>query len=122
VATRPARISLRIKTDEGRSARSRRSLGLLVPSRSEAVARVVEVSSSNRVVTLRLRSGAALTGKQSEGTRCTQRLSGGGCRLVRVRTGRTAVIRGPRAADGTPGAVTALRILTVWRGGVKVAG
>jgi hypothetical protein len=122
VATRPARISLRIKTEEGRSARSKRSLGLLVPSRSEAVARVVAVSSSNRVVTLRLRSGAALTGKQSKGTKCTQRLSGGDCRLVRVRTGRTAVIRAPRAADGTPGAVTALRILTVWRGGVKVAG
>jgi hypothetical protein len=83
----------------------------------------VRVSESNRTVLLRLREGAALTGEQSAGTRCVQRRSGSSsCLLVRVRTGRTAVIAAPGTAAGRPGAVTALRVLSVWRGGTKVAG
>jgi hypothetical protein len=121
VARRPARVSLRIKTPRGTATRSRRSIGLLVPNETQSVARVVAVSKSNEVVTLRLRTGAALTGTQSKGTRCTQRLRSGACRLVRVRTGRTAVIRAPRTAKGTQGAVTALRVIGVWRGGFTVA-
>ncbi|CAB4923733.1 unannotated protein [freshwater metagenome] len=122
VARRPAKISLRIKTEAGRSTRSKRSMGLLVPTSTRTVARVIGVSSSNRVVTLRLREGAALAGKQSKGTRCVERLSSGGCRLVRVRTGRVAVIRAPESASGRPAAVTALRVTAIWRGGYKVAG
>ncbi|MDO9408241.1 hypothetical protein [Patulibacter sp.] len=122
VADRPAKISLRVNTASGRSTRSKRSMGLLVPSSTKTVARVVGVSRTNQVVTLRLREGAALTGKQSKGTRCVERLSSGDCRLVRVHTGRTAVIRAPRSAGGRPGAVTALRVTAIWRGGYKVAG
>ncbi|WP_026911854.1 hypothetical protein [Patulibacter minatonensis] len=122
-ASKPAKVTLRIATQKRRTTVNKRSLGLLVPTTTTSVARVVEVSSSNRVVTLRLRSGAYLTGKQSKGTMCVQRLRTGSkdCRLIRVRTGRTAVIRAPRTAKGKNGAVTALRVLSVWRGGFKLA-
>lgn len=120
-ASKPAKISLRVATKSGKSTRNRRSMGLLVPNPTRSVARVVSVSRTNRVVTLRLREGAHLTGKQSKGTMCVERLRSGDCRLVRVRTGRTAVIRAPRTAAGRPGAVTALRVLAVWRGGLKLA-
>lgn len=122
VASKPAKITLRVKTTSGRATRSKRSMGLLVPNSTSTVARVIRVSKSNNVVTLRLREGAALAGKQSKGTSCVQRLSSGDCRLVRVRTGRTAVIRAPESASGKPGAVTALRVMAIWRGGYKVAG
>lgn len=122
VASKPAKITLRVKTTSGRATHSKRSMGLLVPNATSTVARVIRVSKSNNVVTLRLREGAALAGKQSKGTSCVQRLSSGDCRLVRVRTGRTAVIRAPESASGKPGAVTALRVMAIWRGGYKVAG
>lgn len=122
VAGRPARISLRIKTDAGVSTRSKRSMGLLVPTSTRTVARIIGVSRSNQVVTLRLRKGAVLAGKQSKGTRCVERTGSGDCRLVRVRTGRTAVIRARESASGRPGTVTALRVTAIWRGGYKVAG
>lgn len=120
-ATKPAQVTLRIADRTGRVTRSKRNLGYLVPNAQRAVARVVAVSSSNEVVVLRLSRGAALTGKQSSGTRCVKRRSAGGCELVRVRTGRTAVIRAADTPSGRRGPVTAVRILTVWRGGYKMA-
>lgn len=119
-ASQPAKVTLRIADRTGRSTRSKRSLGYPVPSATRFVAKVAAVSRNNEVVTLRLRSGAALTGEQSPGTRCTQRVAGE-CRLVRVRTGKTAVIRGPETPSGRRGPVTAVRILTIWRGGFKMA-
>lgn len=121
VANKPARISLRLKTTNGRSSVSKRSVGLLVPS-TKTVARVIGISKSNKVVTLRLREGAYLTGKQSKGTMCVKRLSSGDCQLIRVRTGRTAIIRAPESSAGELGPVTALRVTAIWRGGYKVAG
>lgn len=120
-ATKPAKLTIRIADRTGRVTRSKRSLGYLVPNASRAVARVVGVSSSNEVVVLRLARGAALTGEQSPGTRCVKRRKGGGCELVRVRTGRAAVIRAADTPAGRRGPVTAVRILTIWRGGYKMA-
>lgn len=120
-ATKPAKISLRIKTRSGRSTRSKRSMGLLVPNTTQTVARVLSVSKSNEVVIMRLREGAYLTGKQSKGTMCIKRLSSGDCQLIRVRTGRTAIIRAPETPAGRLGSVTAIRVLAIWRGGYKLA-
>ncbi|MEV4418832.1 hypothetical protein AB0L40_02515 [Patulibacter sp. NPDC049589] len=123
LVSKPAKVTLRIATQKRRTTVSKRSLGLLVPNASSSVARVVKVNASNRVVTLRLRSGAFLTGPQSDGTMCIKRDTTGAkdCRLIRVRTGRTAVIRAPNTAKGRRGAVTAIRVLAVWRGGYKLA-
>jgi hypothetical protein len=120
-ASKPAKISLRVATTSGRSTRRQRPMGLLVPSPAKAVARVLSVSKDNKTVTLRLKTGATLNGKQSSGTRCVKRVSTG-CQLVHVRTGRTVVIRARESASGRRGAVTALRVLSIWRGGYKLAG
>lgn len=121
-AAKPAKVTLRVVSVKRRTTMNKRSLGLLVPGTTGSVARVVKVSPSNRVVTLRLRTGAALTGKQSPGTRCVERVEGtGACRLITVHTGNAAVIKAPKTPAGRPGAITALRVLSVWRGGQKVA-
>jgi hypothetical protein len=116
------RVSLRIVTQAGRRARSRAEFGLLVPTPSTALARVTESSSTGRVVLIRLRQGVTLHGPQSAGTKCIEHHpeSSQDCRIVRVRTGRTAVLRAP-SADGN-GPIAAIRILSVWRDGRQIAG
>lgn len=114
------RVSLRIVTPSARRVRSKASVGVLVPTTRTAVARVVRASSSGEVVTLRLRQGTTLPKPQSRGTRCIERYPDGGrtCRMVRVRTGRTVVIRGL----GEDPTMTAVRVLSVWRDGERIAG
>jgi hypothetical protein len=122
LAKAPARVSLRVATPAGKRARSRLKVGTLLPGRDDAVARVVRVATSNRVVTLRLAAGARLSGPQSPGTHCVLRVQATGqCRLVHVRAGKAAVIRGADVA-GAPGPVTAVRVLSVWRGDTRVFG
>ncbi|EHN08739.1 hypothetical protein PAI11_44450 [Patulibacter medicamentivorans] len=115
------RVSMRVKTSSARDSRSRLKLGTLLPNSKHAVARIVDVSASGRVVTLRLDRGVTLPGPQSKGTVCVQRFTTGkrSCRLVHVRAGRTVVLRAPERR-GEPGDVTALRILSVWRGTVRM--
>ncbi|WP_320672654.1 hypothetical protein [Patulibacter defluvii] len=115
------RVSMRVKTSASRRSRSRLKLGTLLPNSRHAVARIVDVSASGKVVTLRLDRGVTLPHPQSKGTVCVARFRDGakGCRLVHVRAGRTAVLRAPERR-GEPGDVTAVRILAVWRGQVRL--
>jgi hypothetical protein len=122
LASAPARVSLRVGTVNGKRVRDRLELGTLLPNRAHAVAGVVRVARDNRTITLRLREGARLAGPQSPGTRCVLWVEGTDqCRLIHVRVGKAAVIQGADI-DGAPGPVTALRVLSVWRGETRVPG
>jgi hypothetical protein len=124
-ATRRAstRVSLRIVRGARRQARSKLALGTTVPSKRVALARIQSVSDSGKVVTLRLAEGLSLPGKQSAGTTCLKRFALGDkpCKVVRVRAGRTVVLQEP-GRKGREGTITAVRVLTVWRSGKKIAG
>lgn len=117
------RVSLRIVRGARRQARSQLALGTTVPSKRIALARIQSVSDSGKVVTLRLAEGLSLPGKQSAGTTCLKRFALGDkpCKVVRVRAGRTVVLQEP-GRKGREGTITAVRVLTVWRSGKKIAG
>lgn len=117
------RVSLRIVRGARRQARSKLALGTTVPSKRVALARIQSVSDSGKVVTLRLAEGLSLPGKQSAGTTCLKRFALGDkpCKVVRVRAGRTVVLQEP-GRKGREGTITAVRVLTVWRSGKKIAG
>ena len=118
-----SRVSIRIVDVKGRRARSKLRVGTKLPSKASSIAQIAEVSEKGGIVTLRLPQGLELPRPQSKGTVCVSRFSLGvkSCRLVRVRAGKTVVLRQPgrrRSQDR----VTALRILAVWRDGRKIAG
>ncbi|MCK9248646.1 MAG: hypothetical protein M0P31_06680 [Solirubrobacteraceae bacterium] len=115
----PPRVSVRVATDKGKRSRSRVKIGTILPANSGGVARVVGLSRDGSVVKLRLRQGSKLTGKQSKGTTCVERYASGACKLVHVRAGKVAVLQAPRRKSG-PGAVTAVRILSTWRGDLRM--
>lgn len=123
-AKNPGRVSLRIRAGGRAHTWSRLTVNSILPHGGmDSVARFSKVSPSGRIVSFRLARGVQLPQPQARGTVCAKRTDArnSDCLIAHVRSGQTIVFRSP-SQNGKPGALTKVRVLSVWRNNHRIDG